>query len=66
MSSQNPGTQPNRDDQKGRPQQGGQHVQDQDKDQKQGSRTGPSGGNDANPGKDSDQARKPGQKSNQS
>jgi hypothetical protein len=65
MSSQNPGTQQNRDDHKSRPQQG-QHGQEQDKDQKQGSRKDPSRGNDMNPGGDADRARKPGQKSGQS
>jgi hypothetical protein len=65
MSNQNPGTQPNRDNQKARPQQGG-HGQDQDESQKQGSKKDPSGGNNLNPGSDSDRARKPGQKSGQS
>jgi hypothetical protein len=66
MSSQNPGTQQNRDDHKS-PQQG-QHGQDQskDKEQKQGARKDPSRGNDMNPGGDADRSRKPGQKSGQS
>ena len=65
-SSQNPGTQQNREDQKARPQPGGgQHGQHQDEEQKQGSRKDPSRGN-TNPGSDSERSRKPDQKSGQS
>ena len=67
MSSQNPSTtQHNREDQKARPQPGGEHGQDQDEDPKQGSRKEPSRGNTMNPGSDPERSRKPGQKSGQS
>jgi|HubBroStandDraft_6_1064221.scaffolds.fasta_scaffold53010_4 hypothetical protein len=69
MSSQNPGTHPDRDEKSGK-QQGQFGSQDeQDKDQKQGTRKDSSRGKGDNQGGssvDSDRARKPGQKSGQS
>jgi hypothetical protein len=62
MSSQTPGTQQNRDDHKSRPQQGGQHGQQDPEDKKQGPGKDQSRGNSTNPASDADRSRKPGQK----
>jgi hypothetical protein len=62
MNSQTPGTQQNRDEQKIRPQRGGQHNQENQEDRKPGAGKDPSRGDSMNPGNEPDRSRKPGHK----